>query len=70
MGPNLSIHDFNSSQIYDIWMGIITPGAGGVIVCPRRRSIAAMIRKMMQVAQSVHDRRGALPDVDLLVASP
>jgi hypothetical protein len=60
LGPK-SISAFNPSEIYDIWMGIITPSSGGVITCPRRRSIAAMIRRMMQAAQAVHDRTGALP---------
>jgi len=60
LGPK-TISDFNPSNIYEMWMGIITPDANCLIKCPRRRNIAAMIRKMMQAAQVVHDKTGALP---------
>jgi len=59
-GPQ-SIRDFNPEAFYDLWMGLIAPdGDGPAITCPRRRNIAALIRKMMQEAQTRHET-GSLP---------
>ena len=60
-GPQ-SIGDFKPEGIYTLWMGLIASDRDGpTITCPRRRSIAAMVRKVMADAQTRYEETGSLP---------
>ena len=60
-GP-LSISDFKPEGICRLWMGLIASDRGGpMITCPRRRSLAAMVRKVMADAQTRYEETGSLP---------
>ena len=60
-GPQ-SIGDFKPEEVYTLWMGLIaTDRDGPTITFPRRRSIAAMVRKVMADAQTRYEETGSLP---------
>jgi len=62
-GPQ-SIRDFNPEAFYALWIGLIaSDGDCPAITCPRRRNIAALIRKMIQEAQTRHET-GSLPTLE------
>ena len=60
-GPQ-SIDAFKPEEIYELWMGLIASDRHGpTITCPRRRSLAAMVRKVMAEAQTRYEETGSLP---------
>ena len=60
-GPQ-PIDALKPEDIYELWMGLIAPDRHGpAITCPRRRSLAAMARKVMAEAQTRYDETGSLP---------
>jgi len=60
-GPQ-SIGDFKPEQMYELWMGLIALNRDGpTITCPRRRSLAVMVRKVMAEAQTRYEEIGSLP---------
>ena len=44
--------DVNAEQMCENWMGAITEDAGGAASTPKRRSLAALYKKTMQMANS------------------
>ena len=50
-GPELAA-DFNAEQMCENWMGTITEDEGGAASTPKRRSLAALYKKTMQMANS------------------
>jgi len=61
-GPK-TIEDFNPSPIFDCWMGILTPESDGAPDNPRKRNLAAMIRKLLASAVTLHDENNGLPSI-------
>ena len=60
-GPQ-STGDFKPEQMYELWMGLIASNRdGSTITCPRRRSLAVMVRKVMAEAQTRYEETGSLP---------
>ena len=57
-----SIGDFKPEESYTLWMGPIASDRDcPTITCPRRRSLAAMVRKVMAEAKTRYEEAGSLP---------
>ena len=57
-----SIDAVKPEEIYELWMGLIAPYRDGPTnTCPRRRSLAAMVPKVMAEAQTRYGETGSLP---------
>ena len=60
-GPQ-SIDAFKPEGNYELWMGFIALDRDGpTITCPRRRILAAMVRKVMADAQTRYKKTGSPP---------
>ena len=57
-----SIGDFKPEEIHTLWMGLIASDRDySTTTCPRRRSLAAVVRKVTAEALTRYKETGPLP---------